>query len=154
MPKYFLAQLGLVLGLITFTPTLPAHTLNLKKADDAVRYRQSAFALLGVHFSSVGSAVRGKKPFNAKEVAAEISLIDSLADLPWKAFGPGTDGGNARSEIWKKDDEFKAGVERLKKDIAGLNEAGKSGQLDDIKKAYGDAARSCKACHDNYKKKH
>jgi cytochrome c556 len=154
MPKCFLAQLGLVLGLITFTPTLPAHTLNLKKADDAVRYRQSAFALLGVHFSSVGAAVRGKKPFNAKEVAAEISLIDSLADLPWKAFGPGTDGGNARSEIWKKDDEFKAGVERLKKDIAGLNEAGKSGQLDDIKKAYGDAARSCKACHDNYKKKH
>jgi cytochrome c556 len=45
-------------------------------------------------------------------------------------------------------------VKRLKKDIAGLNEAGKSGQLDNIKKAYGDAARSCKACHDNYKKKY
>lgn len=154
MPKYLLAQLGLMLGLITFTPTLPAHTLNLKKADDAVKYRQSAFTLLGVHFSSVGATVRGKKPFNAKEVAAEISLINSLVNLPWEAFGPGTDGGNARPEIWKKDEEFKAGVERLKKDIAGLNEAGKSGQLDNIKKAYGDAAQSCKACHDNYKKKH
>jgi cytochrome c556 len=154
MSKYLLAQLGLMLSLITFTPTLPAHTLNLKKADDDVKYRQSAFALLGVHFSSVGAAVRGKKPFNAKEVNAEISLIDSLADLPWKAFGPGTDGGNARPEIWKKGEEFKAGVERLKKDIAALKEAGKSGQLDDIKKAYGDTALSCRACHDNYKKKH
>ena len=31
--------------------------------------------------------------------------------------------------------------------------AAKSGDLETIKKAFGEAGKSCKACHDNYRKK-
>ncbi len=41
----------------------------------------------------------------------------------------------------------------MEKAIAELNTAAKSGNLDAIKKTFGAAGQTCKACHDNYRKK-
>jgi cytochrome c556 len=108
---------------------------------------------MGAHFSRIGAVVKGEKPFNKEEVAANAAVVASLAQLPWQAFGPDTEGGKSLPEIWKETDKFKAGADKMEKAIAELNTAAKSGNLDAIKKTFGAAGQTCKACHDNYRKK-
>jgi len=142
--------LGLGLAVLSLSA---AQALEFKKPEDAIKYRQSAFALMGAHFSNVGAVVKGDKAFNAQDVAGDIAIVASLAALPWKAFGPGTEGGKAKPEIWAEGDKVKAGIEKFQTSVVALNEAGKTGNLDAIKKAFGNTAQSCKGCHDNYRKK-
>ena len=75
--------LGLGLAVLSLSA---AQALELKKPEDAIKYRQSAFALMGAHFSNVGAVVKGDKAFNAQDVASDIAIVASLAALPWKAF--------------------------------------------------------------------
>ncbi|WP_370626474.1 cytochrome c [Polynucleobacter sp. 30F-ANTBAC] len=123
------------------------------KAEDAIKYRAATFVVMGAHFSRIGAVVKGEKPFNKEDVAANAAVVASLAHLPWSAFGPGTEGGKSLPEIWKESDKFKAGADKMQKAVAELNTAAKAGDLDTIKKAFGAAGQSCKACHDNYRKK-
>jgi cytochrome c556 len=123
------------------------------KPEDAVKYRSATFVVMAAHFSRIGAVVKGEKPFNKEEVAANAAVVASLAHLPWQAFGPGTEGGKALPEIWKETEKFKAGSDKMEKAIAELNTAAKSGNLDAIKKTFGAAGQTCKACHDNYRKK-
>ncbi len=123
------------------------------KSEDAIKYRQATFTVMAAHFSRIGAVVKGEKPFNKDEVAANAAVVASLAHLPWQAFGTGTEGGKSLPEIWKEADKFKAGADKMEKAVAELNTAAKSGNLESIKKAFGAAGQSCKACHDNYRKK-
>lgn len=123
------------------------------KSEDAIKYRQATFTVMAAHFSRIGAVVKGEKPFNKEEVAANAAVVASLAHLPWQAFGAGTEGGKSLPEVWKEADKFKAGADKMEKAVAELNTAAKSGNLESIKKAFGAAGQSCKACHDNYRKK-
>lgn len=123
------------------------------KSEDAIKYRQATFTVMAAHFSRIGAVVKGEKPFNKEEVAANAAVVASLAHLPWQAFAAGTEGGKSLPEIWKETDKFKAGADKMEKAVAELNTAAKSGNLESIKKAFGAAGQSCKACHDNYRKK-
>ena len=49
-------------------------------------------------------------------------------------------------------DKFKAAASKSQEDLAKLNVAAKGGNLDAIKTAVGETGKSCKACHDNYRK--
>jgi len=89
MIKRSASRLAMGLGLAALSLSA-AQALEFKKPGDAIKYRQSTFAVMGAHFSSVGAVVKGEKPFNAQDVAADIAVVASLAALPWQAFGPGT----------------------------------------------------------------
>ena len=123
------------------------------KKDDAIKYRQSAFSLMGTHMKRIEAVVKGETPFNAADVQKNAALIATLSELPWAAFGSGTEGGKAKPEIWKEAAKFKEGSEKMMKAAVTLNTAAKSGNLDQIKKAFGDTGGTCKGCHDNYKDK-
>ena len=89
------------------------------------------------------------------EAAAEIAaLLAALAPLPGTAFGPGTDKGETRAapEIWTESDKFKAGMTKMTEELNKLNAAAKTGDLAQIKAAFGGAAQTCKSCHDSYRK--
>lgn len=152
MKKLILVPLLLTaLGVMLLSP-LTAKA-QFAKAEDAIKYRQSTFSVMGTHFSRIGAVVKGEKPFDKTEVAANAAVVASLAHLPWQAFGPGTEGGKSLPEIWKESDKFKVSSDRMQKAVMELNTAAKGGDLDTIKKAFGAAGQSCKACHDNYRKK-
>ncbi len=140
---------ALIIGLLS---PLAAQA-QFAKSEDAIKYRQATFTVMAAHFSRIGAVVKGEKPFNKEEVAANAAVVASLAHLPWQAFGTGTEGGKSLPEIWKETDKFKAGADKMEKAVAELNTAAKSGNLESIKKAFGAAGQSCKACHDNYRKK-
>ena len=126
------------------------------KPEDAVKYRQSAFSVMGTHFGRLGAMVNGRVPFDAKAAAENAEIVADMAKLPWTAFAPGTDkAGNTRAkpEIWTEQARFKEQSEKLLTESVKLAAAAKTGNLDALKTAFGATANSCKACHDAFQAK-
>jgi cytochrome c556 len=145
------------LVLTVLTPTLLASTgvafAQFQKPEDAIKYRQSAFTVMANSFGKIGAVVKGEVPFNKGEVANNAAIVLTLSKLPWQAFGPGTEGGNALPAIWSDNAKFKAASEKMQLAVVNLNTAAQSGDQEAIKKAFGAAGSTCKGCHDDFKKK-
>jgi cytochrome c556 len=132
---------------------LPA-AAQFAKPEDAIKYRQAAMTLMGAHFGRVAAMASGKIPFDAKAAADNAEIATAMSKLPFAAFVPGSDQGKTQAEpkIWTEMDKFKAGATKMQEAMAKLDAAAKGGNLDAIKAAVGETGKSCKACHDNYRK--
>ena len=134
--------------------SLPAHA-EFKKLDDAVEYRQGVFTVMAEHFGRIGAVVKGEKAFDKTAVQKDAAVVEMMSQLPWQAFVPGSDmkPSHAKPEVWKQAAEFEKAAQKNREATAKLSEAAKSGDLQMIKTAFGEAGKSCKACHDQFKKK-
>ncbi len=140
------------LAALTLTLALPA-AAQFAKPEDAIKYRQSALSVMGTHFGRIGAMVNGRVPFDAAAAQQNAEVVAMMSSLPWQGFGPGTEGGRAKPEIWKESAKFKELGDDMNKKVAALNAASKTGNLDAIKTAFGAAGGSCKACHDAFQAK-
>ncbi len=133
--------------------TLPVHA-QFAKPEDAVKYRKASFTVMAAHFGRLGAMANGRAPYDAKMAAENADVVLTLSKLPWAAFGEGTDKGDTRAkpEIWKEAAKYKDAADKMQAEIGKLNVAAKSGNIDALKAAFGPAAASCKACHDNFRK--
>lgn len=123
------------------------------KSEDAIKYRQGAFTVLGAHFSRIGAMVSGRAPYDAAVAAENAAVVAAVGKLPFAAFGPGTDTGRdnrARPEIWRDAAKFKAAADRMTDAVAKLPAAASDPAA--LKTAFGAAAASCKGCHDDFRK--
>lgn len=135
--------------------SMPA-AAQFAKAEDAIQYRQSAFRVLGQHFGRLGAMANGKMPYNAATAAADGDVIAAVAKLPGTGFVAGSESGHdtrALPVIWKEEAKFKDLNSKMVDATGKLAVAAKSGNLDQLKAAFGPAAQSCKACHDDFRKK-
>jgi cytochrome c556 len=143
--------------LTALTPTLLASAgvafAQFQNSEKAIDYRQSVFTVMSTHFGRIGAVVKGEAPYNKEEVAKNAAIVAMLSTLPWQAFGPGTEGGKAKPEVWSDNAKFKSASEKMQLAVASLNTAAQSGDQEAIKKAFGVAGQSCKGCHDDFKKK-
>jgi cytochrome c556 len=149
--KRLLSALALLtVGVLPFG----AHA-QFAKVEDAVKYRQSTFVVMAAHFSRVGAVVKGEKPYDKAAVEADLAVVEMMSRLPWHAFPQGSDTPNskAKAEVWQEQGDFKAAAEKNQAAIAKLVAAGKTGDLGTIKTAFGAAGQSCKACHDDFRRK-
>ncbi|PUE09532.1 cytochrome C [Limnohabitans sp. T6-5] len=146
-------QYNLTGTLLALVMALPAHA-QFAKPEDAVKYRKAALTVMGAHFSRLGAMANGRAPFDAKAAAENADMVAMMSKLPWAAFGEGTDKGEtrAKAEIWKESAKFKEAAEKMQSEIAKLNVAAKTGNLETLKSAMGSAGASCKACHDTFRK--
>jgi cytochrome c556 len=137
-------------GAVTAMPA----AAQFAKPEDAVKYRKAAFTVMAAHFSRVGAMVQGRVPFDAAAAQANMEIANSMAKLPFAAFGPGTDVGDTRAKpnIWSENAKFTAAANKMAEEMAKLNTAAKSGNLDQIKAAFGPVGGACKACHDDFRK--
>ena len=121
------------------------------KAEDAVKYRQSALTVMSNHMGRLAAMAKGDKPFDAAAAKSSAQLISTMSALPWEAFVPGSDGGNAnvKGDPWKNAADFKALQERLIGETGKLGDA--AGSLDSLRKQVGATGAACKACHDKYR---
>lgn len=135
------------------TLALPA-AAQFAKPEDAIKYRQSSLFVMGQHFGRIGAMANGKVPFEAKAAQADAEVIAALSSLPWTGFGPGTDKAaptKARPEVWTDQAKFQDHAQKFQAEAPKLLAAAQSGNLDQLKAAFGSAANSCKACHDNFR---
>ena len=132
---------------------LPA-AAQFQKPEDAIKYRQSAMTLMGAHFGRIAGMASGRVPFDAKAAADNAAVLSTLVNLPFAAYGPGTDKGapnRSTPEIWSKAAAFKAKGDELIAGVAKLDAAAKSGSLDNLKAAVGPVGNTCKGCHDDFR---
>lgn len=127
---------------------------QFQKPEDAIKYRKASFTVMAAHFGRIGAMANGRVPFDAKVAAENAAVVETMSKLPWSAFGPGTDKGDTRAlpEIWKEQDAFKAGADKMQAEVTKLVAAAKTGSLDNVKAAFGAAGQTCKACHDDFRK--
>lgn len=145
----------LVLAALAAAVTLPA-AAEFRKPQDAVEYRQSVMTVMGHSFGEIGAMANGKMAFNADLAARDADVVAMMAKLPWSAFVPGSADvadSHAKPDVWSQADKFKAAGDKLEQEAAKLQAAAKSGNLDQLKTQFGETAKSCKACHDNFKRK-
>jgi cytochrome c556 len=144
---------GLFSMAVAMAMTLPAQA-QFAKPEDAVKYRKASFTVMSAHFGRLGAMANGRLPYDAKAAAENADVALTLSKLPWAAFGEGTDKGETRAkpEIWKESAKFKEAADKMQVEMGKLNVAAKAGNIDALKAAFGPAAASCKACHDNFRK--
>ena len=112
-----------------------------------------ALAACAATLSVPAAAQFAKMAFDAKLAAENAAILENTYKLAWVGFGPGTEGGNAKPALWKEQDKVKQGLDKYNAEMPKLVAAAKTGNLDNLKAAFGDAAQTCKACHDDFRKK-
>jgi len=148
--KYTMRSAG---ALLLVAMVLPAQA-QFAKPEDAIKYRKASFTVMAAHFGRLGAMANGRIPYDAKSAADNADVVATLSKLPWAAFGEGTDKGDTRAkpEVWKEAAKYKQAADQMQSEIMKLNTAAKAGNIDALKAAFGPAAASCKACHDNFRK--
>jgi cytochrome c556 len=133
--------------------SMPA-AAQFQKPEDAIKYRKAAFTLMGTHMGRLGAMAQGKAPFDAKAAEYNATVLSAVYHLPYAAFGDDTKTGDTRAkpEVWTKAADFKKKADDMRVAVDKLVTASKAGTLDALKVAVGDTGKTCKACHDDYRK--
>ena len=149
MKKTILTLMALSTAAVSFSAAA-----QFAKPEDAIKYRKASYTVMAAHFGRLGAMANGRVPYDAKLAAENAELVVALAKLPWAAYGEGTDKGETRAkpEIWKEAAKFKEAADKMQAEVGKLNVAAKAGNVEALKAAFGPAAASCKACHDNFRK--
>src|SRR5437868_10156489 len=142
----------LALAAASFAFAVPA-AAQFAKPDDAIKYRQSAMFIQSQHVGRLGAMASGRVPYDATAAVANAEVVAQISRLPWPAFGPGTEGGKAKPEIWKEQAKFKDLSDRLMAETDKLVLGAKPGNLDALNAAVGAARDTCKTCHDPFRHK-
>ena len=121
------------------------------KADDAIKYRQSAFTLLTTHMGRLGAMARGDVPFDAAAAQASAKVVEVVSHLPWDVFPPGSNTGAAKikGDPWKDAAVFTKLQGDLKAQTAKLPAA--VATLDGLKAQVGATSRVCRECHESFR---
>ncbi|QPF76397.1 cytochrome c [Roseateles sp. DAIF2] len=132
---------------------LPA-AAQFQKPEDAVKYRKAAFTVMASHFGRIGAMAQGRIPFDGAAAAANAEVVADMSKLPYAGFVEGTSGtekGQPKPNVWSERPKFDAAAKKMQDEVAKLAAAAKTNNLDQLKAAFGSAANSCKACHDDFR---
>ena len=153
MTRFNSHLLAAVAAIVGAGLALPA-AAQFAKPEDAVKYRKAGMTIMATHFGRVAAMANGRVPFDAKAAGDNAEIATIVSKLPFAGFVEGTDKGETKAEpkIWTEMDKFKDAAAKMQEEMAKLNVAAKSGNLDAIKAAVGETGKSCKACHDVYRK--
>jgi len=146
-------KLVALLGLLTMTLAAPAMA-QFAKPEDAVKYRQAVMTLQGRHLALIAPYVRGDRPYNAADVAANAAILETVTKLAWVAYVPGTDLPNSKTkpEAWTQPQKFKEVSDKFEASVAKLSAAAKAGDQATVRAAFGEVGQSCRVCHDAFRK--
>ena len=135
--------------------TLFANVAVAQKPEDAIKYRQGVYRVIGWNFGPMAAMAKGEKPYDAAAFARHAEIVAFMSKLPLEGFVPGSDTGEtkAKPEIWLDMDDFKAKLEKMQAEATKLAEVAKAGDLNTSKAQLGETGKACKACHDKYRNK-
>lgn len=125
------------------------------KPEDLVKQRKAALTMVAKYFGPIGGMVQGRVPFDAKIAARNAGYLETLSAMPWDGFDASTESfkdTRAKPELYKEKAKFDQMATDMQGAIAKLNGAAKGGDLNAIKAAFGDVGKTCKTCHDAYRR--
>lgn len=147
-----LAFVGLVFS-------IAASAFAQTKPEDVIKIRQASFRTIGWHCTQVKVNLDGK--FNKDEVLASATVIQAIVNAGLgNYFVPGTEKGSGFHETATKPEAFDPAQAKKLGEIAGnfkkeANELAKvaaTGDKEAVKVQFGNLTKTCKACHDDFRK--
>ncbi|MBU6437923.1 MAG: cytochrome c [Betaproteobacteria bacterium] len=148
-------SIALSLAALVAALAAPAAQAQFAKASDAIKYRQSGMWILATHFGRIGAMVNGKVAFDAKTAADNAAIVAYMSKLPFAGFVEGSDKGEtkAKAKIWTERVKFDQDRDNMQAAAAKLasTAAAPGLTLDQLKAAFGETAKTCKACHDAFR---
>ena len=138
-----------------FVAALPAQAQVFAKPEDAILYRQSAYVLMGNHMGRINAQLKADKP-DLAAIQRSAAIIDFASQLPGEGYIAGSETGGARPTRAKpevfKDPKVKELGGKMREEVVKLAAAAKGGDIAAIRAQFGETGKSCKACHDNFRK--
>lgn len=125
------------------------------KPGDAIMYRKSVMFLIGQHFGRMGAMVKGIQPYAKEGFSKNAAVVGMLSTLPWEAFQtPATDHGptEMKASALQEPSKFKADAAVFETQIKKLVSIADTGNFDAVKVQFWQVAKSCKQCHDAFRK--
>lgn len=123
------------------------------KPEEVLKARQGLFQAVKMNFGPLKAVAEGSAPLDAAAVAKAENLAALTKIIP-ATFAKGTEsipGSNTKPEAWTSAD-FGKGAEMFQMEAAKLAEAAKAGNQDAFKAQFAAVGKTCKSCHDNFKK--
>lgn len=126
------------------------------KPETAIQYRQGIYHAMGWNFGPMSDMVRGKTTFDQADFAKRAKRIEFYSQQLLEGFPTGSDKGaktDALPGIWENFEDFKSKLKNLQDAAANLASTAAAGDEAASKKAFMATAKTCKACHDEYRQK-
>jgi cytochrome c556 len=149
MKKLMLAVLGL---------TLAGGAVAQVKPEDAIKFRQSAYATMAWSMARIKMNVEGT--YNKEDVVKAATVIQAIANSGMGSlYLPGTDKGKGWEETRVKPEFFtnKEGVGKVamafNKEANEMAKVAAGGDAAAVKEQFGKLSGTCKGCHDDFKMK-
>ncbi|MDU0353067.1 cytochrome c [Paraglaciecola aquimarina] len=155
MKKMTIVVLSSVLFFSAFTAGA-APAKSEKQANQAVEFRQAILKLVKSNVGALGAMNKGAIPFDAETLKTNGMRLEQLSLMLEDYFATDTSGFDTDTEaldkIWKNQADFNSKANDLTKAAAKLQAVAASGNEGQYKSAIGDIFKTCKGCHDSYKK--
>jgi len=134
------------------TSTAIAHTSNEK--NPYIVHRQGIYQVAGGHMNTLKSILMLGHPAK-DDISYHAKAMLEAFKHHGNAFPEGTDKGktHAKKSVWTDSEGFKEQGQMAGKAIMELIEVSESGDLKLIKTKFAGVGKSCKGCHDDYRKK-
>jgi cytochrome c556 len=104
-------------------------------------------------------AIKRELDSSAPDLAVVRTNAAKIADLSQKAggwfhagTGPDVAKTGAKPDIWQNEQDFTGKLGDFQKAAAAFNSVAAGSDVEAIKAGFGDLGKSCKACHDKYRK--
>lgn len=150
-----IASAVLTVGVLAATATAIAQ--QAPKPEQLIKWRQSAYQVLAWNTGRVKANVDGQ--YNKEDVIKAANTIAAIANSGLGTlFAPGTETGKGWHETSVKPELFtdkKAGefAANFNKEANELARVAAGGDAAAVKEQFARLNRTCKACHDDYRKK-
>lgn len=146
----------ITLAILGSTLTFAKEANDEKQAKAVTEFRQSIYKLIRSNAGPIGGMARGNVPFDNEVVIKNATRINQLAQMIPDYFVINTSNFDVETEaldkIWENKSDFEKKAGALQSASASLMETAQAGDEADTKKAIGGIFRTCKSCHDEYKK--
>ncbi|MBZ8133121.1 cytochrome c [Afifella sp. IM 167] len=130
-----------------------AYAQDMISGEDAISARQSIMKSFGASAKVGGGMMKGEIPYNPAVGAMVIATINAGAHSVGHFFPEDSKTGGdteASPKIWEDMAGFNAKIEELQSSTE-MAMASPPADLDAFKAAFGDIAKNCKSCHEDYK---
>lgn len=124
------------------------------RADQAlIDYRKAVMESIGGHTSALVAIVKGNVPYK-EDAAVHARAIEPLAKMAGHVFPANSKTGKTEAlpAIWEQPEKFEKTLAAFQAAAADLAKFA-DGQPADLAPPVSALAKSCKACHDDFRKK-
>ena len=138
--------------------TLASSAMAQVKPEDAIKFRQSGYTFMAWNMGRIKANVDGT--YNKDEVIKAANAIQAIATSGMSAlYPPGTDKGKgweetrAKSNIWTDKEKLGKIAMDFNKEANELAKVAANGDAAAVGAQLGKLGGTCKACHDDFRKK-